>query len=245
MTDVTYNSAITAPPAATAIAGKPWGPWRTIAWWVVAVGPPLTVARAFAGSPYLGQHLPILLAWAWMLVTLVVAVRVRHAAVAEYLGWDVPRLAAVILAVAATLVGWSGFWYLSSGGASIGFATNLYRHYLDAGGSPLGLLLASYPALIYAPVVEETMFRGFLWRGLAASRLGNWGAWLITSALFLALHIDGGRNLADLTSVGVGGLILGLVRWHTGSTTACMIAHSATHLWMRGGAIVAVALGWP
>jgi membrane protease YdiL (CAAX protease family) len=245
MAYMTYNSATTILPAAGAASGRPWSVWATIAWCVVALGPPLIVARAFAGNPYLGQHLPVFLAWAWMLITPIVAVMVRRAAVAQYLAWDVPRLGGVIAAVTATLVGWSGFWYLSSGGASIGLATNLYRQYLGAGVSPVGYLLAWYPATIYAPIVEETVFRGFLWRGLAASRLGNWGAWLLTSALFVAVHIDGHRNLADLISVSVGGLILGLVRWRTGSTTACMIAHSATHIWMRGGAIVAVALGWP
>jgi membrane protease YdiL (CAAX protease family) len=251
MTDMTYDCATTVPPlpAAGAASGKPWGVWTTIAWCGVASVAPLVVARALAGNLYLGQHLTILLGWAVQLVPLVVAVTVRRAAVARYLAWNVPRPAGVILAGAALLaweMSWSGFWYLRSGGASIGFGTSVfYRHYLAAGGSPFGFLYMWYPAIIYAPIVEETIFRGFLWRGLAASRLGNCGAWLLTSALFVARHIDGHRNLAQLICIGVCGLIFGLVRWRTGSTTASMITHSLSNLWVTGGTVVAVALGWP
>jgi uncharacterized protein len=257
MTDMTYNPATTVPTAAAAASGKPWGVWTTIAWCVVALGPMKVVAsaitseavlRASAGIPYLGQHLPIFLSWAMPLIPLVVAVMVRRATVARYLAWNVPRPAGVILAIAALLVweiGWAGVEYLMSRGTSLGFDTNFYRHYLDAGGSPFGYLLAWYPAIVYAPIVEETIFRGFLWRGLAASRLGNRGAWLLTSALFVAWHIDGHRNFAMLIGIGVCGLIFGLVRWRTGSTTACMITHCLSNLWVTGGAAVAVALGWP
>jgi uncharacterized protein len=249
MTDVTYNYATTGlpPPAAGATSGKPWGVWTTIAWCGVVSVLPLVLARALAGNHYLGQHLTIFLSWAVQLVPLVVAVMVRRAAVAQYLAWNVPRPAGVILAGTALLaweMSWSGFWYLRSGGASIGFGTSFYRHYLAAGGSPLGYFYMWYPAIIYAPIVEETIFRGFLWRGLAASRLGNGGAWLLTSALFVAMHIDGHRSFAQLITVGVCGSIFGLVRWRTGSTIASMLTHSFSNLLVTGGSVVAAALGW-
>ena len=56
--------------------------------------------------------------------------------------------------------------FILSGGTSIGFETDAYRQYLAAGGAPSHYLLKYYQAYIYAPVVEETVFRGFLWRGL-------------------------------------------------------------------------------
>jgi membrane protease YdiL (CAAX protease family) len=74
--------------------------------------------------------------------------------------------------------------------------------------------------------VEETVFRGFLWRGLAASRLGNWGAWLLTSVFFVATHTKYYADPAAIITVAIKGLILGLVRWRTGSSTAPMITHS-------------------
>ena len=93
--------------------------------------------------------------------------------------------------------------------------------------------------------MEETVFRGFLWRGLAASRLGNWGAWLLTSVFFVANHTKYYANPGALIAVAITGLILGLVRWRTGSSTASMITHSLSNLWQVTGAMLAVTVGWP
>jgi membrane protease YdiL (CAAX protease family) len=93
--------------------------------------------------------------------------------------------------------------------------------------------------------VEETVFRGFLWRGLAASRLGNWGAWLLTSVFFLANHTKYYANPGPLITVAIVGLILGLVRWRTRSSTASMVTHSLVNLWHVAGAMLVVAVGWP
>jgi membrane protease YdiL (CAAX protease family) len=92
--------------------------------------------------------------------------------------------------------------------------------------------------------VEEAVFRGFLWRGFASSRLGNWGAWLLTCALFVVAHI-GSYPLVALIPIGIAGLVGGLVRWRTGSTTASTITHCLLNLWQEVGAILLVALGWP
>jgi membrane protease YdiL (CAAX protease family) len=93
--------------------------------------------------------------------------------------------------------------------------------------------------------VEESVFRGFLWRGLAASRLGNWGAWLLTSVFFVANHTKDYAAPGALIGVAIMGLILGLVRWRTGRSTAAMITHSLRNLWELGGAMLSVAVGWP
>jgi membrane protease YdiL (CAAX protease family) len=111
-------------------------------------------------------------------------------------------------------------------------------------------VLHYWPAAIYAPFVEETIYRGFLWRGLAASRLGNPGAWLLTSMFFAASHTDyyiqdGGVVLAPLIGFVIAGLVFGVVRWCTGSTIATMITHSLSNIALSVLTVLAVMYAWP
>ena len=186
--------------------------------------------------------------WAIAPVVLVIAVLVRRLSIASYMAWTVPRPHDVLIAVGAALVVIFGIGvldYVLNGGTSIGVDAGAYRQYLAAGGTPLGFLLNSYGAWIYAPIVEETVFRGFLWRGLAASRLGNWGAWLLTSVFFVVSHTVYYANPGAIIAVAIVGPTMGLVRWRTGSSTACMITHCLFNLWTHAGAMLVVAVGWP
>ncbi len=187
--------------------------------------------------------------WAIGPVVIVIAVLVRRLSIASYLAWTVPRPSDVLIAIGAAFVlifGIGVLVYVLSGGTSIGVDSDAYRQYLATGGTPSRYLLKSYQAWIYAPIVEETLFRGFLWRGLAASRLGNWGAWLLTSVLFGASHaITYSADPGTLILAAIMGLIFGLVRWRTGSSTAAMITHFLCNVWTDAGAMLAVAIGWP
>ncbi len=244
---------MTAKPQAQVASGRPWGPWTSIAWVVAVIALQLLLLFWIMHSPSLRSIGPILyfLLWAISPIVLVIAVLVRHLSVPWYMAWTVPSLGDVIVAVGAALVVWFGFgvlFYVVSGGTSIvGVSTDhAYRQYLAAGGTSSGYLLQDYQSYLYAPIVEETVFRGFLWRGLAASPLGDWGAWLLSSVLFVASHALEYADPSALIQIAVGGLILGLVRWRTGSTTASMITHSLSNFWGDvGGAMLTVAIGWP
>lgn len=234
-------------------SGRPWGPWTSTAWVVAVIGLQLLFLFWIIHSPSLRSIGPILyvLLWAISPIVLVIAVLVRRLSVPSYMAWTVPGLSDVTVAVGAALVVGLGFgvlFYVVSGGTSIvGIDTdNAYRHYLAAGGTPSRYLLRDYQSFLYAPIVEETVFRGFLWRGLAASRLGNGGAWVLTSIVFTASHALDYTDPSALIQVAVGGLILGLVRWRTGSTIASMITHSLSNFWGDfGGAMLTAAVGWP
>ena len=76
---------------------------------------------------------------------------------------------------------------------------------------------------IAAPIVEELVFRGFLYRGLAASRLGIIGAILVTSVLWAGLHTD--RTWLGFADVLFCGLVLGWLRWRTDSTIPTLVVH--------------------
>jgi membrane protease YdiL (CAAX protease family) len=76
---------------------------------------------------------------------------------------------------------------------------------------------------IATPIHEEICFRGFLFKGLAASRLRWSGATLITAALWAAAHLQ--HNWFWMLYVFGGGLILGIVRAKTNSTLLTIWLH--------------------
>ena len=78
-------------------------------------------------------------------------------------------------------------------------------------------------AVVFAPLWEELTFRGFLLSSLAQTRLGFWGAALISNALWTALHAQYGW--AGIGSVFTAGLVLSWLVWRTGSIRAPIIAH--------------------
>ena len=68
------------------------------------------------------------------------------------------------------------------------------------------------------------MFRGLLFKGIAASRLGVAGAVLISAAAWSVSHVQ--YDLYGIACIFAGGVFLGLVRWRTGSTTLTILLHA-------------------
>ena len=77
---------------------------------------------------------------------------------------------------------------------------------------------------IGAPVSEELVFRGFLQSALAPSRLGFWGAALVTTILWTALHA--GYSLVGLAEVALVGLYLALLLAWSGSLWLPLVVHA-------------------
>ena len=77
---------------------------------------------------------------------------------------------------------------------------------------------------IGAPLSEELLFRGFLLGALAQGRLGFWGAALISTALWTALHA--GYSLIGLAEVFAIGLLLSWLLWRTGSLRVTIFCHA-------------------
>jgi membrane protease YdiL (CAAX protease family) len=92
--------------------------------------------------------------------------------------------------------------------------------------------LATLAALVVlqlnrAALVEEPVFRGFLWGYL---RLRGWRdgrIWLLQAALFLLAHMYYfGNNPLSTISVAVAGLTFGWLAWRTRSVAACALSHA-------------------
>jgi len=92
-----------------------------------------------------------------------------------------------------------------------------------------GSLALLWTALLIAgPVFEELLFRGFMFRGIQASRLGSGGAMVITALTWAALHA--GYDLWDLVVVLAGGLLLGVARVKSDSVYVTIGMHSLWNL---------------
>ena len=77
--------------------------------------------------------------------------------------------------------------------------------------------------LVVAPLWEETLMRGFLFRGIADSRWGPTAAILISSVAWAVLHIQ--YDLYGVGQIVVMGLYLGWVRHRSSSLLLCMLLH--------------------
>ena len=90
----------------------------------------------------------------------------------------------------------------------------------SAGSLPL-LILA---LVLIAPVLEEVVFRGFLFEGLRHSRLGPAGAIVVAALVWAAVHLQ--YEWFYVVQVFVAGLLLGVARHRTGSLVPPMLMHA-------------------
>jgi len=93
-----------------------------------------------------------------------------------------------------------------------------------------GILLA---ACVWAPLIEETIFRGALYRYLRPS-LSLVGSSVLTGAIFAFVHPQG---LALMPALGAVGIVLALLREWRGSLIGCMTAHA-----LHNGVLLTAAL---
>ncbi len=84
-----------------------------------------------------------------------------------------------------------------------------------------------FAVIIAGPIFEEVFFRGFMFRGIEASGLGNGGAILITAFTWAAIHTQYDGYL--LATIFVLGILLGLARAVTGSLYLTTAMHAATN----------------
>jgi len=81
--------------------------------------------------------------------------------------------------------------------------------------------------VVLAPVAEELLFRGLLFRVIARSPLKQAGAIAVTAALFAASHLQYDRRALGL--ILLEGVCYGAIRASTGSTLLTMGIHAAAN----------------
>lgn len=91
--------------------------------------------------------------------------------------------------------------------------------------SPLGAVLFILLAVVMAPLAEEIVYRGFLFRGLANSLGWEWGA-AISAAIFGAAHLQ----LDVFVPLTVLGFVLAWVYQRSGSLWTSVVLHALFNL---------------
>ena len=86
------------------------------------------------------------------------------------------------------------------------------------------LVLLAIALVVAAPLMEELLFRGFLFPGYAKSRLGPWGAILLTSAGWAVMHVQ--YETFYIVQIFLLGCVFGWLRWSSGSTLLTVILHA-------------------
>lgn len=102
---------------------------------------------------------------------------------------------------------------------------------LEDNAGRLSLVLFALVVMVGAPIVEELFFRGLFYAALRKRGLNAVLTIVITGVVFAGFHFEPVRLLVLLPT----GLLLGWVRWKTGSTGAAMVAHGVVN---APGAIV-------
>jgi uncharacterized protein len=95
-------------------------------------------------------------------------------------------------------------------------------------GGPIGLLILLIGGCVAAPIVEEFVVRGFMFRGWSQSFVGPIGAIVLTSALWAMSHTQ--YSWFGRVEVFVIGLALGHFRWRSNSTWLTVMVHSGLNL---------------
>jgi hypothetical protein len=216
----------------------PLGLWATVAWGAAGIGAlyltwlvPI-VLSAIAGSPVampaLFQHLPV----DHMMVAAVVvaALWFNRRPLRQYLAMSALRLGSVGRSIGIGLAAYvvfvillGGLEMLHSGGAgqSVPAPTKVV---ID---TAMIMSLAAYWGLLVvaAPIAEEMLFRGLLYRGLEA-KVGAIATIMITSVAFGMVHYLG-FGWPRAVATGCLGILFGVIRWRTGNTTAAMVTHAS------------------
>lgn len=156
----------------------------------------------------------------------------------EFLGWRAVSLRSVAAWVLAFMLFLVGYDVLSWWVEREVVPTFMRETYLTA-GHPVLLWLT---LVIAAPVLEEFMFRGFLFAGLVRSPLGVAGTALVTSLMWAMLHVQ--YDATIITMIFVVGLLLTAARQVTGSIIPCIAMHAAmnaaamleAYYWLQAGA---------
>jgi membrane protease YdiL (CAAX protease family) len=132
-------------------------------------------------------------------------------------GWRIYGAAILTLAVMQTLLSIVQYYTVSG---------DLYadlRPFVRLIQGPDWLLAASVIG-IGAPLSEELLFRGFVLSALAATRLGFWGAAIISTGLWTALHA--GYSLVGILEVFIIGMFFSWLLWRTGSLRVTIFCHA-------------------
>ena len=160
--------------------------------------------------------------------------RFRTRAVADYLALCRPNFRQFAVSVAAFIlfmVFLAVFAHVWEPGRDIKFMLDMVSAARAANVIPL--MIAA--VVIAAPVGEELVFRGFLYRTLEL-RFGGVAAIIVTALGWAGLHIQ--YSLVGMLAIFAGGLFFGAIRRYSGSLYVTMLMHALWNGFALAGALL-------
>jgi membrane protease YdiL (CAAX protease family) len=89
---------------------------------------------------------------------------------------------------------------------------------------------------VFAPLFEESFFRGFIFVGLKQTGIGAAGTIALTSLTWALLHIQ--YDIYGMTTILVLGIAFGIIRLKTGSLLSTLFLHSMWNILAMVGTIL-------
>jgi uncharacterized protein len=236
------------PVAAAAISGQPrvWKFWGTALWglfifaamFIGQVAPLLAIVVWKAGKIDLAEAinvagdgralaltviggLPAVLLAIWL------PVHLSRTPFKEYLALRWTTWQNVVIGIAAMIVmveGWDLLSKATGHEVTAGFMGDIMKSVISDGV----LWLAVLAFAVVAPLTEELLARGFLYRGWSESFLRVPGAIVLSSLVWTAMHVQ--YDLFFLGEVFSIGLVLGYVRYRSQSIWLTTLLHGLNNL---------------
>lgn len=218
---------------------KPWGFWPTMALSALCMFAMLVAQMLFLASAALvlnsmGEQVTVgTLAddSLFMTISMIVGAaaatplvfwltHMRRLGIRSYLGLVPLRLKSTLLGLLSLL----GLLFVLSALVGDRSAGTEETNRMLAGVSQWWLVVIA--VAVAAPVFEEILFRGFMFKGIVTS-LGPVAAVLITAATWSVLHFQ--YNILGIGLIFTLGLFLGVMRAVTGSTTLAIFLHATVN----------------
>jgi CAAX protease family protein len=234
---------------------RPWGIWATLGWTLVAVIFSLMVApAAVRGLAWWDNSLAdyqflfrygdpagssvLILSYLLLILALVFAARRAGWSARDYLALVRPRGRYLLFGLLCVLLP-----LLITFAHALQFdVSQLFNpHGFDRARAANGLAAHIVAVALAAPVMEEILFRGFLFRGFSESWIGVVGTIALTSVAWALMHV--GQGAAGMIDTALHGVAWGWLRWYTGSTVATIACHVANNAFFSA-LIVANLYGW-
>lgn len=175
--------------------------------------------QALALSVMMG--LPATLAAVWL------AIRIKKASFTDYLALYWPSWKQLLFGAVGLIVlvlAWETMSRTLGREATPGFMTDLLKSGRDKGAALMLLLAFS----VAAPMSEEVLARGFLFRGWSASFLRVPGAILLSSLVWTVVHLQ--YDMYFLAEVFTIGLWFGYMRHRANSLWLTIILHALNNM---------------
>jgi CAAX protease family protein len=183
-------------------------------------------AKALVGGG-LTISLSVIMGLPAALLALWIAIRLSRVPFADYLAlrwtswWN---LLFGIVGLVVLVMGWEGISYAMGRESSAGFMVDVLKSARAAGA--LWLLIVAF--CVVAPITEEFLTRGFLYRGWSESFLRPAGAIVLSSLVWTAMHLQ--YDWFFFGEIFCIGLLFGYLRYRSNSIWLTVILHGLNNL---------------